>query len=282
MDIKIIIATHKKFDLPESDVFLPVHGGRNGASELDYTGDDTGDHISEKNKTFCELTTLYWAWKNLDYDTLGLFHYRRYFDVENRLDKVNDVRFLSQEEFGNYSFSKETIESYLKKYDVILPKQKTYDTSLEKDYGYCHSVTDFNFLTETINEMYPEYSKSWFQITNFSNKLMHYNMFIAPREIIDNYCQWLFSILFEVEKKVKLSPYEYDQRVFGFMAERLMQLYFTHHTFKVKHLPVLYIKDKDFAYKTPSKTSTILSNSYKNFLFFLASFPRKIKYSGAK
>ncbi|MBL4605961.1 MAG: DUF4422 domain-containing protein [Flavobacteriaceae bacterium] len=269
------MATHKNFKKPEGDIFLSIQVGREGKKDLGYIGDNTGEHISNKNKTFCELTGLYWAWKNEDYDVLGLCHYRRYFDLKR--NNINDTVFISQKELNKYPFEKEKVVSILNKYDLILPKAKTYQCSIEKDYGYTCSVEDFEILTKTINNIYPKYSKSWDQVANFSNKLMHYNMFIAPKKIVDEYCTWLFSILFEVEKEVKLSPYNYQQRVFGFMAERLMQLYFTHNKFKVKHLTVLYVKDEDFKYSTPSKTNTFLSNSYKNFLFFLTVFPIKIK-----
>ena len=79
MDIKILVATHKKYWMPEDDVYLPIHVGREGKADLGYVGDNTGDNISEKNANYCELTGLYWAWKNLKCDYIGLCHYRRYF-----------------------------------------------------------------------------------------------------------------------------------------------------------------------------------------------------------
>ena len=47
--------------------------------------DNEGDNISFKNKSYCELTTQYWAWKNQTADYYGFCHYRRYFSFS----KVN-------------------------------------------------------------------------------------------------------------------------------------------------------------------------------------------------
>ena len=84
MNAKIIIATHKMYDMPQDDIYLPVHVGREGKDALPYQPDNTGDNISAKNPSYCELTGLYWAWKNLDCDYLGLAHYRRHFSMKSR------------------------------------------------------------------------------------------------------------------------------------------------------------------------------------------------------
>jgi hypothetical protein len=271
LDLKIFIATHKQFKSPEEECFQPIHAGKKGKKDLGYLGDDTGDSISEKNPFFCELTALYWAWKNNESQYIGLCHYRRYFDIQNNKDHINDIRYLSQTEFEGYRFSKKKIADYLLKFDIILAKPKVYELSVEQIYGYSHSVIDFEILTQTINEMYPEYSESWNKVSYQNNKLIHYNMFITKKEILNEYCGWLFSLLFEVEKRVKISPYDYDKRVFGFMSERLMHLYFTHNQFKIKYLPILYVMDSVFKFKTPSKANKFLSNFYNSFIFFISN-----------
>jgi len=81
-NIKIIVASHKKYQMPEDDMYLPLHVGAEGKEKLGYQGDNTGDNISIKNPYFCELTGLYWAWKNLEADYIGLVHYRRYFSIK--------------------------------------------------------------------------------------------------------------------------------------------------------------------------------------------------------
>ncbi|MGG8496010.1 DUF4422 domain-containing protein [Tenacibaculum sp. TC6] len=275
-DIKILIATHKEFIPPRESHFIPIHVGKEGQSDLGYIGDDSGDNISSKNKNYCELTALYWAWKNLNCDVLGLCHYRRYFDIENRIDKINDIRYVGNNEFNKYSFSEQTIKKYLLKNDVILPKPKRYFTSIKQDYAYCHLIEDYEILTEVINTCYPEYIDSWYKISNFKNSLVHYNMFITSKNIADDYFEWLFTILFEAEKRVKLSPYIYQQRVFGFMSERLMTLYFYHNKFRKKYLPVLFLKEENLEKHTPHKSVTLLLNIHKNLIFFLWTFPKKV------
>ena len=79
MNIKILVAAHKTYWMPEDPVYFPLHVGAEGKADLGYVKDNSGDNISVKNPNFCELTGLYWAWKNLEADYVGLVHYRRYF-----------------------------------------------------------------------------------------------------------------------------------------------------------------------------------------------------------
>ena len=84
MKTEIYIATHKKTSFPKSDDYIPIHVGKN-LSEVDLgiIGDDTQSNISYLNKSFCELTALYWIWKNSKAENVGLVHYRRYFITHN-------------------------------------------------------------------------------------------------------------------------------------------------------------------------------------------------------
>ena len=78
-DINIFVACHKDFYVPENKYLIPVQvGAKNAAAKLDMVADDTGENISELNPYFCELTAQYWAWKNVDCEYYGFFHYRRY------------------------------------------------------------------------------------------------------------------------------------------------------------------------------------------------------------
>ena len=93
-NIKVIVAAHKKYQMPENEMYIPVQVGAEGKEKIEgYTQDNTGDNISSKNPYFCELTGLYWAWKNLDADYKGLVHYRRYFTKAKRIPKKEDEKF---------------------------------------------------------------------------------------------------------------------------------------------------------------------------------------------
>ncbi|MCC8121248.1 MAG: DUF4422 domain-containing protein, partial [Oscillospiraceae bacterium] len=79
MDVKIIVAAHKVYRMPEGDIYLPVQVGAYRKPSIGYARDDSGDHISGKNPSYCELTGLYWLWKNVSAEYYGLVHYRRLF-----------------------------------------------------------------------------------------------------------------------------------------------------------------------------------------------------------
>ena len=79
--IKLIVALHKEFKTPDNSIYVPLElGAATRENHFLELRDDSGDNISARNPNYCELTGLYWAYKNLtDYDIIGLVHYRRYF-----------------------------------------------------------------------------------------------------------------------------------------------------------------------------------------------------------
>ncbi|KIR02151.1 Glycosyltransferase [Lachnospiraceae bacterium TWA4] len=94
MDLKILVVTHKKYRMPKDKVYIPI--GVGGYKHPHYLSDSVGENtISRKNPNYCELTALYWAWKNLDYEYLGLTHYRRHFSAKNRLFQRKYGKFAS-------------------------------------------------------------------------------------------------------------------------------------------------------------------------------------------
>ncbi|MBU8586946.1 DUF4422 domain-containing protein [Priestia megaterium] len=237
-DIKIIVATHKKYNMPKSDIYLPIHVGRKNKMDLGYIGDHTEDNISEKNSSFCELTGLYWAWKNLDCEVIGLSHYRRYFTATG---KVNS--FLKGNDKMQLILNESELTEILSGYEAILPKKRNYyiDT-VWSHYSNAHYIEDLEKTKAIIEEKYPEYISSFNTIMNQS-KMHLYNMFVFKKELFDKYCEWLFDILFELECQVDISNYDnYQKRIFGFISERLFNVWILHNNLNVKECNVLTLE----------------------------------------
>lgn len=245
MDIKIFSCFHKPFKIPNSDVIYPIHVGKaNSSIHMDMITDYDGDNISVKNNNYCELTAVYWAWKNIKCDIIGLTHYRRYFELSSsRYEvKIEDDSILDSKVFEKYKCKIEN--TFLSGYDIIMAKPIVFDTSVRNQYINSHIREDIEILESVIKKKYPNYMKSYDYIMNKQNKISAYNMFIMNKIEFDKYCEWLFSILFEVENKVNISEYPYQARIFGFMSERLLNVYVYHNKLKVKYNSIIFIDNK--------------------------------------
>lgn len=218
MDIKIIVATHKKYWMPQDDVYLPLHVGRSGKPDLGYVGDDSGDNISDKNSSFCELTGLYWAWKNLSADYLGLCHYRRYFGSKNFFDGVELVK--------QKVFRRADYERLLDGVDVLLPTRRNYYVeTVRSQYEHAHSPRDLDRIEHIISCLYPDNLRS-FRAVMSRRRLHLWNMFVMKRQLVEEYCRWLFDILFEFERWMDKNAQPNEKlRLFGFVSERLLDVW---------------------------------------------------------
>lgn len=259
MNTKILLCIHKPGPFLQHDMFLPIHVGKALSSQqLNIQGDDTGDNISHKNREFCELTAHYWAWKNLQTaDYIGLFHYRRYLDLDHRsLRQKNTIS------AGQLTTPQQSIEKALQDCDILLSNPYYYSVSNKIAYCYAHIREDYHILENVIHDLYPEYLSAFQKIMLKRNWMSVGNLLITKREIFNAYSAWLFDILFEVEKRIKISPYPYQQRVFGFMSERLLDVYCYHHRLKTKRYPVLFINEGE----EQPKNKTLLAFQFKRFL----------------
>lgn len=238
MDIKILVATHKKYDMPSESIYLPIHVGREGKQELGYQGDNQGDNISLKNSNYCELTGLYWAWKNLNCEVIGLSHYRRYFTNKNKLQI-----FMNKENKMDLILNEDEITDILNKVDIIVPKKRNYYIeTIYSHYKNAHHIKDLDETRNIIEELCPEYLESFDIVMN--GKTLHlYNMFVMKKELFDEYCEWMFSILFELEKRVDISEYDaYQSRIFGFISERLFNVWILQKKLLFKEIDVVNIE----------------------------------------
>lgn len=250
--IQIYSCFHKPYQQIDSDIIIPIQVGKALSNQdLGFVCDNTGDNISEKNPHFCELTATYWIWKNVKADIVGLFHYRRFLNFANTETKVHKLadNFASQ-----YGITKENIENILKEYDLIVPtKTKQSKITVYDYYSQAHYASDMDLALALIKQKYPsDYEIAEKELKNNSQMFIG-NVLIANKPVFDAYATWLFSILFEVEKQIQpevIKRDAYQQRVYGFLAERLMGVFIaTHKNLKVKQLPMLFVEEDKKKYR---------------------------------
>lgn len=211
--------------MPSDSLYLPVFVGKEIHPDVNKTfqGDNTGDNISVKNPNYNELTALYWGWKNLDVDGMGLVHYRRYLSLKGG------------KSFDNILTMDES-KKLLSKYDVILPKRRNYYIETNKShYLHVHEKEPLEVMTKVIKQDYPEYVPAMEKVFNRTWAHM-FNMFIMKKEILNEYCTWLFDILSKVEDQIDIREYTtYEKRVYGFLSELMLDIWLETHTEYTTH-----------------------------------------------
>ena len=228
------MATHKPYWIPEDSVYLPVYVGAAGKESLGFQRDDEGENISGKNSNYCELTGLYWAWKNLDADYIGLVHYRRYFSGSGA-DKKSRI------------LDRQDIEEKLRGVDILLPKLRHYwiETNYSQ-YVHAHHAQDLEATREIMLEKYPKFIPAYDRVMK-KRSGHRFNMFVMKKEFLDEYCAWLFSILFELESRLDISGYsDNDRRVFGFVGERLLDVWLETNGYPYKNIPYVFLEKQNW------------------------------------
>ncbi len=245
-NIKIIVATHKKYEMPKEDIYLPVQVGSEGKETLGYQKDNEGENISSKNPYYCELTGMYWAWKNLNAEYIGLAHYRRHF-TKAKLWTIN-----AKNKFQKI-LNRKQAEEILEKTDIILPKKrKYYIETIYSHYKHTMYIEPLDEAGKIIKEKVPEYYNEFENLKKRRSAHM-FNMFIMKKEIFDKYCKWLFPILFELEKRIDPKKYnDFHARYLGRISERLLDVWINTNKLKYKEINVIYMGKTNWVKKIAS------------------------------
>ncbi len=242
MKISIAVATHKPYRMPDDGCYLPLHVGCEGKQSIGFVGDNTGDNISVKNATFCELTGLYWMWKNSDADYIGLAHYRRHFAGKDNSkgDGTPFSRIIGGEE----------LKRILENTDIIVPKKRRYFIeTLYSHYSYSHYVEHLDIARDVISRQYPDYLPAFDKVMKRTYGHM-FNMFVMKREKCNDYCEWLFNILGEIETKVDITGYSaFQARLFGRVSELLLDVWIEKNGYSYKEVPVIYMEKLNWGKK---------------------------------
>lgn len=206
--VKVIVATHKPYKMPTDKMYLPIQVGADGKESIGYQRDDDGENISELNAYFSELTGLYWGWKNLSDDYIGLVHYRRHFAMDGKTLEYNQLN------------------QYLGKIKLFIPKKRWYVIeTLKSHYGHTHYLEHIEITRRIVLKKYPEYKRAFDKTMNRRWGYM-FNMMIMAGNILNDYCTWLYDVLFEVFKNIDCSKYTaFEKRYIGRISELLFNIW---------------------------------------------------------
>ena len=244
MDIKLLVATHKEYKMPEDNIYLPIQvGSELSENYLGYQCDNVSENISHKNPNYSELTALYWGWKNLDCDYIGLVHYRRHFSLSSKKSK-------RRSQVHDYILNSEEVRLLLSENGAILPKKRNYFIeTLQSHYSNTHDKSHLELTESIIESKFPEYFMSYKKILN-QRKGHMFNMFIMKKELADQYCKWIFTILEELEKSIDESGLSsYDARLYGRVSEILLNVWLDKHKVSYKEIEHLHLEKIDWLNK---------------------------------
>lgn len=240
-EIKLFVSCHQPFSVPEQPLLMPIQVGAALAEERfsGFLQDDSGENISRKNRSYCELTAQYWAWKNVRADYYGFFHYRRYLypdaaaKLPYRIEGTPTAELLEKLGYGRFA-------ELIPQYDLILPKGEDMHVPVREHYAKAsfHHGKDLELMAEILREKCPEYVPA--MDAYLSGTLCYFgNIFIMSRAVFEDYCQWLFPMLAEFDRWADTEGYgPQEQRVDGYLAERLLGVYaIKHKKLRTQKLP---------------------------------------------
>jgi hypothetical protein len=244
----VAVATHKPYRMPDDPIYLPLHVGAALHPDVlpDMQGDDTGDNISAKNASYSELTGLYWLWKNCDAHYKGLVHYRRL------LGSNQPKKRHAKDPYDKLVDGPELL-GLLGEKDAVLARRRNYYIETVYDH-YAHTMdgSQLDKMRDIIEDRCPEYLPAWDDLMR-STRVHVFNMFVMPGELLDDYCAWLFPLLFELENRLDTSGMDaFAARWPGRVSERMLDPWLATNGVSYAELPVVSPEPVDWVKKGSS------------------------------
>lgn len=244
--MKLVIITHKVLRVPKDERVLVINVGKEEISGA-YR-DDNGDNISSKNIQYSELTGIYWYWKNHNLsERVFVVHYRRFFELNPQIyfsliDKSRSISNFVKRLLHPVYFKANLAYHYRLKYDLIkelnylekdtetnslyLPyKVHFYNRRVKEFFARIIPYKVFNIIENIISQRYPELLPI-FNESILASELYAGNMFGMNKSDFNQYCDFLFSLLFEIEQNLEQRNYKLPERTMGYIAELLSNCYF--------------------------------------------------------
>ena len=253
LDIKIFVSCHQPDQtVPPHPLLVPMQVGT-ALTRTKFSGfayDNTGENISSKNKVYCELTAQYWAWKNVEADYYGFFHYRRYLFPGCHTNPACIYTIKSRPTLALLNaLGYEKFQDIIADYDLIVPRGEDMRISVRQHYARArdHHQDDLDLVERVIEEQYPKYTHA--KDTYLSNSICYFgNIFIMHKDLFHSYCQWMFPILAQFEQSKDISQYSIsEKRVAGYLGERLLGIFVTYQrqnsNLNILELPRVHFED---------------------------------------
>ncbi|WP_413294132.1 DUF4422 domain-containing protein [Bdellovibrio sp. HCB185ZH] len=233
--VAIYVCHHAPGPSYSSEVFKPIHVGKSLSKvNLDAIGDDSGDNISQKNRNYCELTAEYWVWKNQNpkTDYIGLAHYRRFFNfsAKNNSGGIEDFTQFDPETISKFGWSDANVADRCASVDMVIPRLQVnvYFRTNYAAYSHYHSKQDMDLLVGIVREITPNFEDAIQKVMKRRSGRFC-NMFVFKRAYFEEFMDWQFKVLSELEKRTTVNQEDsYQRRIFGFAAERLLDIYVEH------------------------------------------------------
>ncbi|MCM1105474.1 MAG: DUF4422 domain-containing protein [Blautia sp.] len=234
---------------------IAVGDKRNVTGMPECVGDHTGTNIAGKNKNYCELTALYWIWKNdKASDIVGLCHYRRFLTKNLFRNSMKDI--LDERDIQRI---------FRRGYDIILPYKPIARRTVEEIYCDFGFKKDLNLLREILLEKYPEYLSEYDRLLKRHSNYVA-NLMILSEAKLNQYAEWLFDILFEMEKRNDISSYnEQEARIYGYLSERLLDVWVRKNHLKIKHFRMMNIEEEQTVRKFLLDCGSVVTTWMKNY-----------------
>lgn len=231
--LRVYVVMHRLVPAPVDPAYAPILVGPKACvAPPTLRTDWGGDNIARKNPFYCELTALYWAWKNDDLpDYVGMCHYRRYL-------------YLPGAEGFRGVLSGAHILSLMQGCDILLPEAVPLSTNLATQFCEHHGKRPLFALEKVMQQYAPESLDAFYRVMA-RKKAYFYNIFVMRREAFAAYMAWLFPILFATEREMGGFTADgrdrYQQRLGGFLAERLLNVYVESRRMRVREMSLLEV-----------------------------------------
>lgn len=303
---KIKIYVSRRIDLNSQVVNNPIFqdvrcGACYDQNPSAFLGDDTGDNISQLRIPFCEMTVLYWAWKNEDADYYGLCHYRRYPSFVSGVGQVDTRGWISESCLDKKAIKRHRLDDF-QLLQKVIPQSDIWVAGImdvtKLDFledrvrawpgGKITNIFELFMLVNTnhlpsfplvvlklIEEIRPQYYPAATRYMK-TTKYYAYNCFVMKKSIFHKFCDFAFPILFELDKRYNFSLSERNhKRTPGYMSEFLYGIFVfwaIEQGYDVKETPLIFFHETRIL-KKPTLTNRIqlaihkfhkkISNSYR-------------------